>query len=154
MGQKKPNLWGLYDICGNVFERVSDVYVREYYANSPKEDPTGPAQGNGSGTFFKYRITVPEAGKYTLSARVVTVNYNQNLRVSVNGGESEATVEMPFTCGKWLDTKPVTLTLKKGENTLQFVRRNPDSPQLHGGMATLHFQRGVAIKSFTLKPVR
>ena len=154
VGQKKPNLWGLYDICGNVFERVSDVYVREYYANSPKEDPTGPAQGNGSGTFFKYRITVPEAGKYTLSARVVTVNYNQNLRVSVNGGESEATVEMPFTCGKWLDTKPVTLTLKKGENTLQFVRRNPDSPQLHGGMATLHFQRGVAIKSFTLKPVR
>ena len=59
VGQKKPNPWGLYDICGNVFERVADVYVKDYYANSPKEDPTGPAQFDGSGTVFKYSITVP-----------------------------------------------------------------------------------------------
>ena len=155
VGQKKPNPWGLYDICGNVFERVSDVYVKEYYANSPKEDPTGPMQGNG-GTFFKYRITIPEAGSYALSARVVTVNYNQNLNISVNGGESEIALETPFTYGKWLDTDPVMLTLKKGQNTLLFTRSNPGSPQPHpkGGKDTLHFQRGMAIKSFTLKPVK
>ena len=152
VGQKKPNPWGLYDICGNVFERVADVYVKDYYANSPKDDPTGPAQFDGGGTVFKYRITVPEAGKYTLSARMVTVNFNQNLHVSVNGGESEALVKGPYTAGKWQDTEPVTIALKKGANTLLFKRSNPDSPQPVDGKDTLHFQRGISIKSFTLKP--
>ena len=155
VGQKKPNPWGLYDICGNVFERVADVYVKNYYANSPKEDPTGPAQFNEGGSRFKYRITVPEAGTYELSARVVTVNYNQNLHVSVNGGESEGKVMSPYTAGKWQDTDPVTLALKKGANTLQFRRSNPDSPQTHpdGGPNTLHFQRAIAIKSISLRPL-
>ena len=87
---------------------------------------------------------------------MVTVNYNQNFHVSVNGGESEAKVMSPYTAGKWQDTEPVTLALKKGTNTLLFKRSNPDSPQPHpgGGKDTLHFQRGVAIKSFTLEPVR
>ncbi|MDH3582835.1 MAG: hypothetical protein OER86_01320, partial [Phycisphaerae bacterium] len=75
--------------------------------------------------------------------------------VSVNGGDSEAKVMSPYTAGKWQDTDPVTLALKKGANTLQFRRSNPDSAQPHpdGGPNTLHFQRGMAIKSFTLKPV-
>ena len=154
MGQKKPNPWGLYDICGNVFERVADVYAKDYYANSPKEDPTGPAQFEGSGSRFKYRVDVPQAGKYKLSARLVTVNYNQNLHVSVQGGESEATLMSPYTAGKWQNTEPVTITLKKGQNTLLFSRSNPDSPQPHDGKDTLHFQRGIAIKSFMLKPAR
>ncbi|MEJ6780623.1 MAG: SUMF1/EgtB/PvdO family nonheme iron enzyme [Akkermansiaceae bacterium] len=153
VGQKKPNPWGLYDMCGNVFERVADVYAKDYYANSPKEDPTGPAQFEGGGSRFKYRITVPEAGKYSLSARMVTVNYNQNLHVSVDGGGSEALVKGPYTAGKWMDTDPVTLTLKKGTNTLFFKRSNPDSPQPVDGKDTLHFPRGISIKSFTLKPL-
>jgi hypothetical protein len=154
VGQKKPNPWGLYDICGNVFERVADVYVKDYYANSPKEDPTGPAQFEGGGSRFKYRVTAPEAGRYTLSARMVTVNYNQNLHVSVNGGEYDAKVKGPYTAGKWQDTDPVTIALNKGSNTLLFNRSNPDSPQPHpdDGKDTLHFQRGISIKSFTLKP--
>ena len=60
VGQKKPNPWGLYDICGNVFERIADVYNKDYYANSPKEDPTGPAQFEGGGSRFKYRVTASQ----------------------------------------------------------------------------------------------
>ena len=85
---------------------------------------------------------------------MVTVNFNQNLEVSVNGAESKTKIMGPYTAGKWLDTKPVTIALKKGQNTLLFNRSNPSEPQMHGGKATLHFQRGIAIKSFTLKPVR
>jgi len=107
VGQKKPNPWGLYDIYGNVCERISDKYARNYYANSPKVDPTGPSQGRKS--CFEYKITVPRSGKYSLTARVVTANYDQQLYVSANGAESEIAIEMPFTVGKWRDSEPVTL---------------------------------------------
>ena len=44
VGQKKPNPWGLYDICDNVWERVADTYAKDYYANSPKEVRPGLAR--------------------------------------------------------------------------------------------------------------
>jgi formylglycine-generating enzyme required for sulfatase activity len=139
VGQKKPNPWGLYDIYGNVCERISDKYSRNYYANSPKVDPTGPSQGTKSR--FEYKVTVPQSGTYSLTARVVTSNYDQRLNVSVNDADSEIVMEMPFTVGNWQDSKPVTLTLEEGENTLRFWRNQPP-------------QYGLAVKVFTFTPVK
>lgn len=45
VGQKKPNLYGLYDIHGNAGEWVSDWYDAGYYAKSPEENPRGPDTG-------------------------------------------------------------------------------------------------------------
>ena len=39
VGQKRPNAWGLYDMCGNVAEWVRDWFSEDYYAASPLEDP-------------------------------------------------------------------------------------------------------------------
>ncbi|MGE5294862.1 MAG: formylglycine-generating enzyme family protein [Solirubrobacterales bacterium] len=46
VGQKKPNPWGLYDICGNLWQWCNDFYGVEYYAQSPKENPRGPKEGD------------------------------------------------------------------------------------------------------------
>eukprot|EP00977_Amphora_coffeiformis_P018745 scaffold6688_cov181-Amphora_coffeaeformis.AAC.8 len=137
VGQKKPNPFGIYDMYGQVYERVSDKYSVDYYKRSPEKDPTGPSQGIKS--IVEYRVKVPTAGKYRLKAAVVTANFKQNMKVSVNGDESaEQQFDLPWTNGYWQDTiDPCVLPLKAGENTLRFWR---DSPP----------QYGVAIKSFTL----
>lgn len=45
VGTKKPNDWGLYDIHGNVWEWVYDIYSSNYYSVSPEKDPSGPQKG-------------------------------------------------------------------------------------------------------------
>ena len=133
VGQKKPNSWGLYDMYGNVCERIADKYEKDYYAKSPPKDPEGPSPGTNSNV--EYKINVARSGEYKLSAEVVTANYNQHMTVSVNG--SETVMEMPFTCGDWQQTKPVALFLHEGETSLRFWRDKPP-------------QYGLAVKDFLL----
>jgi formylglycine-generating enzyme required for sulfatase activity len=42
---KKSNEFGLYDICGNVWEWCNDWFDPGYYAISPAKDPLGPMEG-------------------------------------------------------------------------------------------------------------
>jgi formylglycine-generating enzyme required for sulfatase activity len=46
VGQKKPNLWGLYDMQGNVSEWCQDWYDAKYYMGRPSVDPRGPNSGS------------------------------------------------------------------------------------------------------------
>ena len=44
-GRKLANALGFHDMLGNVWEWVSDWYASNYYAESPRLDPTGPLRG-------------------------------------------------------------------------------------------------------------
>ena len=167
VGLKQPNPFGLYDLYGNVCERVNDTYKREYYEechgassssqqnnDSPDsggwcDDPKGPSQGVKSK--FRYaNIPVPSSGTYSLTAKVCTVTNNQRLNVSLSpynasaaSGDDEIFVmNLPYTIGEWQESDPVILyNLKKGnDTTLYFWRDNPP-------------QYGVSIKQFTLTKV-
>lgn len=45
VGQKLPNELGLHDMSGNVWEVVADWFAPKYYAESPRDNPRGPASG-------------------------------------------------------------------------------------------------------------
>jgi prepilin-type processing-associated H-X9-DG protein len=45
VGSYPANPFGVSDMCGNVYEWTSDFRRRDYYAQSPTDDPPGPATG-------------------------------------------------------------------------------------------------------------
>jgi formylglycine-generating enzyme required for sulfatase activity len=40
------SFYGLHNMGGNVHEWTADFYASDYYAQSPEQDPTGPAEGS------------------------------------------------------------------------------------------------------------
>jgi len=62
-----PNELGIYDMSGNVFEWVNDWYGGEYYKESPKNNPAGPARG--SGRVYRGGSCIFDAGGSRVSIR-------------------------------------------------------------------------------------
>jgi len=94
----------------------------------------------GKAEGFEYAFDAPAAGKYALTARVVTTSWKQHLQVAANGAAEPTDIAMPFTVGMWDKTKPVEITLVKGRNVLTFSRTEP--------------VKGLTIRDFTLTPVK
>ena len=46
VGSFAPNAFGLYDMLGNAWEWTADWHDENYYAQSPRQDPQGPADGS------------------------------------------------------------------------------------------------------------
>ena len=94
----------------------------------------------GNAEAFEYIFDAPAAGKYALSARVVTVSPDQHLFIAVNDAKETVDLAAPYAIGKWEQTQPVAVSLSKGKNVLHFTRAEP--------------VKGMSIKQFTLTPVK
>ncbi|WP_427902093.1 formylglycine-generating enzyme family protein [Marinobacter goseongensis] len=80
-GRYQPSPIGLYDMSGNVAEWVNDYYHADYYQNSARTNPVGPAAGKAVtvGPGLKGPERVMRGGDYhgqiinssTVSRRVV-----------------------------------------------------------------------------------
>jgi len=66
VGQKSPNLFGLFDMSGNVYEWCADRYGMDYYRTSPSDNPPGPETGS-------YRVA--RGGSWILDPRIAGVTF-------------------------------------------------------------------------------
>jgi formylglycine-generating enzyme required for sulfatase activity len=77
VGSKLPNPAGLYDMHGNVFERVWDYY--ESYPSGSVTDPTGASSGSvrvsRGGSFISAAHHCRSASRYTYSPPDFRYNY-------------------------------------------------------------------------------
>jgi hypothetical protein len=88
---------------------------------------------------IKYRVEVPAAGEYELTARVSTVSNKQEMVLRMNR-EEPVSHGLPYTKGAWMEMKPLKVKLEEGRNMISITARAPN--------------RGISIKSFQLKPVK
>ena len=88
---------------------------------------------------IRYSVEAPEAGTYTLVADVATVSPKQEIILRLNR-RTLIDISLPYTKGMWDESKPVTIDLKEGRNTLMFTCRAPN--------------RGVTMKEIQLVPVK
>jgi hypothetical protein len=86
-----------------------------------------------------YTLNIPEAGQYNFTAKVVSVTLDRSFTIRANRRNMHE-VDVPFTLGDWMETKPVTMDLKEGRNKLQLTVKSPN--------------KGVSIRSFTLTPIK
>jgi|GEM_PF-205081 len=73
---------------------------------------------------LRYTFNVTRGGKYELNAMVVTVKPTQHLAVSVNDGAKSTDITVPWTNGLWQNTRPATITLKRGLNVMTIYPSN------------------------------
>lgn len=95
----------------------------------------------GGAQDFEYTFDAPAAGRYALSAHLVTPSWQQHLSVAVNGADA-ASIALPHTVGMWDTTDPVVIELAEGQNVLRFSHRSDG------------YGKGFSIKAFTLTPVQ
>jgi formylglycine-generating enzyme required for sulfatase activity len=71
VGTLKPNELGIYDLSGNAWEWCNDYYSKDYYKNSPTNDPKGPTKGDNKvyrgGNFKTTRENLRITSRYSLS---------------------------------------------------------------------------------------
>jgi formylglycine-generating enzyme required for sulfatase activity len=71
VGQKRPNPWGLYDMCGNVWQWCNDFYKVDYYQEAAQENPRGPKEG-------KSKVVRGGAWKFSAQNCRSGFRYNEN----------------------------------------------------------------------------
>ena len=95
---------------------------------------------SGGAQPLEYTFEAPKAGKYALTAKVVTPSWKQHLHITANGADKPVDLELPHTVGMWEMTAPVMVELKAGKNVLTFNHH------------TDGYAKGFSIHEFKLTP--
>lgn len=85
VGLKKPNLLGIFDMSGNVWEWVSDWYADNYYNFSQSDNPGGPEEG---------LMKVMRGGSWFDEAEKATTTYR------FRGNPTFASTNIGFRCAR------------------------------------------------------
>ena len=85
VGLKKPNELGIYDMAGNVFEFVKDLYDAKFYSKSPVDNPCNAKQRGALSAFIldSYRENVVRGCSYYFDGKYATSSYRFSTPIAV-----------------------------------------------------------------------
>lgn len=82
-GSYPPNKFGLFDMHGNVWEWCSDWYDKNYYINSPADNPQGPATGSlkvmRGGSWYTSPRSLRSANRHGVASHTALDDYGMRL---------------------------------------------------------------------------
>ena len=102
IGSFPPNLWGLYDMTGNIWEWVKDWFDPNYYSKSPQRNPRGPKKG---------KFKVARGGSWYDTPYFARNAFRNFFPPAI---KSEV---LGFRCAKTPNQKEISIISKKGNKT-------------------------------------
>ena len=141
VGQKKPNLWGLYDMHGNVCEWCLDEYVADQYkklGNKQVVNPVVPvtkpypqvARG-GAWTDEAPRCGMPPAGRRAPSGRPPTRRFPRASGITPMPTSLVSGLCAPCACPASKKRPAMTLPNSKKTSTSITRNRRPENSKTH-----------------------
>jgi formylglycine-generating enzyme required for sulfatase activity len=86
VGRFKPNAFGIHDVIGNAAEWCADWFKEDFYAESPRDDPTGPPSGTArvwrGGAWYDGKIRAVCSCTFRCGMRAAACNQNLGFRVA------------------------------------------------------------------------
>ena len=112
---------GTIRIDAATFTKASGIQIHDCFTGGKQVYNPKYAPGWGTGANITWKVNIPSADTYELILLTAVANVEQTVNISINGS-TPSPLSVINSHGLWQATRPLVITLKPGENTINLTR--------------------------------
>ena len=116
-----PPQSGTIRIDAATFTKASGIQIHDCFTGGKQVYNAKYAPGWGTAANITWKVNIPSAGSYELVLLTAVANVEQTVNISINGS-TPSPLSVTNSHGLWQTTRPLAITLKSGENTINLTR--------------------------------